>query len=76
MTTHYEKEIEIPDKVKFEIVGRACTFFARTYPKNDEALWWKIPEAFENVVREVYRRGYADGAGIKEVDPRQPGKEQ
>lgn len=72
MITNYEKEIKCPENIEFELVGRATLFFAKSYPKNDEVLWWKIPEAFQQVVKEAYRRGYAEGAGIKEVDPRQP----
>lgn len=71
MTRYYEKEISIPENHSHELVGRACLFFAKSYPKNDEVLWWKIPEAFSLVIEESYRRGYAEGAGIKEVDPRQ-----
>ena len=74
MIKHYEKEIEMKDTIKFEMVGRACIWFAKTYPKNDECLWWKIPGAIETIVEESYRRGFADGAGIQEIDPRSPGE--
>lgn len=74
MNTKYEKEISVPEDIKYEILGRAVSFFADSYPKNEEILWWKIPKAFELVITEVYRRGYAEGAGIKQIDPRQPGK--
>lgn len=70
MNTVWEKEIEVPEKIKYEVVGRAALFFAKCYPKNDEGLWWKIPEAFETVVNYAYRAGFASGAGIKEVDPK------
>lgn len=70
MNIQYEKEITVPEEIKFEILGRAVSYFADSYPKNEEILWWKIPKAFELVITEVYRRGYANGAGIKEIDPR------
>ena len=72
MIKKYEQEISIPENVEFELVGRACLWFAKTYPKNDEALWWKVPEAFKSVIDEAYRRGYANGAGIKEVCDTKP----
>lgn len=72
MKRHYEKEISVPENHVNEIVGRACLFFAKSYPKTDEVMWWKIPEAFSQVIEEAYRRGYAEGAGIKEKHPAQP----
>lgn len=68
MLKKYEKEIDVPESIRYELVGRAALFFARAYPKNDEALWWKIPEAFETVIQAAYRAGYASGAGIKQVE--------
>jgi hypothetical protein len=68
MIRKYEKEISVPENHENELVGRACLFFANSYPKDSDSIWWKIPEAFKQVIGEAYRRGFAEGAGIKEVD--------
>lgn len=71
MNTIYEKEISCPDLIKYELTGRALTWFAQSYPKDADSIWWKLPDALERIVAESYRRGFANGAGIKEKDPRQ-----
>ncbi len=70
MIRKYEKEIVIPENHINELVGRACLFFVKSYPKDSDSIWWKIPDAFKVVVEEAYRRGFAEGSGIKEVDPK------
>jgi hypothetical protein len=65
MMFEFEKEIEAPTGLVFEITGRALVHFAQAYPKNDEVLWWKLPGAIKTIAEQAYRKGYADGAGIK-----------